>query len=48
MLDVNTFRALCQLVAEEKDPSKLEALQERMLILLAESRTTSSPVTWIN
>jgi hypothetical protein len=35
MLDADTFRALCQKVAEEKDPSKVEVLQERMRILLA-------------
>jgi len=35
MLDADTFRALCQRVAEEKDPSKVEILQERMRILLA-------------
>jgi hypothetical protein len=35
-LDIDTFRALCQKVAEEKDPSNLEVLKERMRILLAE------------
>jgi hypothetical protein len=37
MLDIDTFRALCQKVAEEKDPSKLEILKERMKLLLAET-----------
>jgi hypothetical protein len=36
MLDIDTFRALCKRVAEEKDPSNLEVLKERMRILLAE------------
>ncbi len=36
MLDIETFRALCKKVAEEKDPSKLEILKERMRLLLAE------------
>lgn len=35
MLDADTFRALCKKVMEEKGPSKLEILQERMRILLA-------------
>ncbi len=35
MLDVETFRTLCQRVAEEKDPAKLEILKERMRVLLA-------------
>ncbi len=37
MLDIETFRALCKKVAEEKDPSKLEILKERMRLLLAET-----------
>lgn len=37
MLDIDTFRSLCQKVAEEKDPSKLEILKERMKLLLAET-----------
>jgi|HubBroStandDraft_6_1064221.scaffolds.fasta_scaffold76945_2 hypothetical protein len=37
MLDIDTFRALCRKVAEEKDPSTLEVLKERMRLLLAES-----------
>ena len=36
MLDIEAFRALCNRVAEEKDPSKLEILKERMRLLLAE------------
>jgi len=36
MLDIDTFRALCKKVAEERDPSNLEILKERMRILLAE------------
>jgi septum formation topological specificity factor MinE len=39
MLDVNAFRALCQLVTEEQDESKLEVLKERMKLLLMEART---------
>jgi hypothetical protein len=37
VLDIDTFRSLCQKVAEEKDPSKLEILKERMKLLLAET-----------
>lgn len=37
VLDIDTFRALCKKVAEEKDPFKLEVLKERMRLLLAES-----------
>jgi len=36
VLDIETFRALCKRVAEEKDTSKLEILKERMRILLGE------------
>ena len=36
MLDIDIFRALCKRVAEEKDPSKIEVLRERMKILLAD------------
>jgi len=35
VLDVETFRALCKKVGEEKDPTKIEVLKERMRILLA-------------
>ena len=35
VLDVETFRALCKKVGEEKDPVKIEILKERMRILLA-------------
>jgi hypothetical protein len=50
MLNVDTFRVLCQLVAEEKDPSKLELLRERMKLLLADrDRTTEcSPEAFVN
>jgi hypothetical protein len=37
MLDIDTFRALCKRVAEEKDSAKLETLKERMRLLLAET-----------
>jgi len=37
VLDIDTFRALCRKVTEEKDPSTLEVLKERMRLLLAES-----------
>jgi hypothetical protein len=36
VLNIDTFRALCQKVMEEKDPSKLEILKERMRVLLAD------------
>ena len=39
MLDVETFRALCQRVAEEKDPATLEILKERMRVLLAKGES---------
>jgi hypothetical protein len=49
MLDVNIFRALCQLMTEEQDESKLEFLKERMKLLLADGRTkTPSAETFIN
>jgi hypothetical protein len=49
MLDVNTFRALCLLVAEERDEANLEVLKERMKLLLADARTkTHSPETFVN
>jgi hypothetical protein len=35
VLDVETFRALCKKVSEEKDRAKLEILKERMRVLLA-------------
>jgi hypothetical protein len=37
VLDLETFRALCKRVTEEKDPSKLEILKQRMRLLLAET-----------
>ena len=49
MLDVNTFRALCQLIVEETDPSKLKLLRERMQLLLADARTkTPSSEAFVN
>ena len=42
MLDVETFRALCKRMAEEKDPTKLEILKERMRVLLAQSQRKSA------
>ncbi len=47
MLNVETFRALCQLVVEEQDESKLELLRERMKLLLADRDRTKerSPET---
>ena len=43
MLDVNTFRALCQLVTQEQDESRLELLRERMKLLLADRDRTKEP-----
>ncbi len=43
MLDTDTFRALCEMVAEEKNASKLEILKERMRILLADSGRKREP-----
>jgi hypothetical protein len=43
MLDLNTFRALCRLVAEEKDQSTLAVLRERMKLLLADAERTKEP-----
>lgn len=45
MLDVETFRALCKKVAEEKDPGKLEILKERMRILLVNRNTDAAVQT---
>jgi hypothetical protein len=43
MLDLDTFRALCQLVVVEQDPAKLEILKQRMRMLLAEGREQEHP-----
>jgi hypothetical protein len=48
MLDVDTFRALCQLVAGETDRSKLELLRERMKLLLADRTKEPSPKAFVN
>ena len=47
MLNVETFRALCQLVVEEQDESKLELLQKLIKLLLADRDRTKerSPET---
>jgi hypothetical protein len=37
MLDIDTFRALCKKVTEEKDCDKLQLLKERMRLLSADS-----------
>lgn len=48
MLDVETFRALCKRVAEEKDLTKLEILKERMRVLLAKSAAAYHPDIFVN
>jgi hypothetical protein len=50
MLDLDTFRALCQLVSEEQDESKLELLRERMKLLLTDRDRTKkcSPEAFVN
>ena len=50
MLDVETFRALCKKVGEEKDPFKIEILKERMRILLTnrDRDTTQQPDVFVN
>lgn len=48
MLDVETFRALCKKVGEEKDPVKIEILKERIRILLADRDTAHHSDVFVN
>jgi hypothetical protein len=42
VMDNQMFRAICAKVADEKDPKKLELLQQRLRLLLSEQDSDSS------
>jgi hypothetical protein len=45
MSNLSTFKVLCELVADEDDPAKLELLKARMKALLREREAVDQPPT---
>jgi len=46
MFDIDTFRALCHKAAIEKEPAKLEKIEDELRFLLRTEEIQVCPVRW--